>query len=707
MPLSDALAILVIYNTLYCMNRQKPRRNRGIILTRSGWQKLQNARVSLEFQEKSGDKYTLEELSERTGLTTATLTRVLAREEGVDKRTLVHLFMAFNLELNKSDYSKPDPDFEKLEGAIASLRQDWGEATDVTVFYGRTEELATLEKWILKDRCRLVALLGMGGIGKTSLAVKIAEQIKDRFEYVIWRSLCNAPPLKDILANFIQFLSNEQETETDVPESVGDRVLRLIDYLREHRCLIVLDNAETIMQSGAHAGRYREGYSDYGELLRRVGEVPHQSCLVLTSREKPKEVASLEGEAPPVRSLQLSGLKQVEGQKIFELKGLCGAESEWEALIERYSGNPLALKIVATTIQDVFDGNVAEFLKQDTAVFGDIRELLDQQFERLSDQEKEIMYWLAINREPVSLSELREDIVSLVSQSKFLEALESLGRRSLVERSASLFTLQPVVMEYVTERLIDQICKEIATQNIELFRYHALMKAQAKDYVRDTQVRLILQPVINGLLTVFRSKRGIENQLTKILAMLRETSPLEPGYTGGNVFNLLRHLETDISGYDFSHLTVWQADLRSVNLQNANFAHANLAKSVFVETFGGIFSVAFSPKGELLATGDTNGEIRLYQVADGQQLLTCEGHSGWVWSVAFSPDGHTLASGSDDQTVKLWDASTGQCLKTLQHHSGGVWSVAFSPDGHVLASGSDDQTIKLWNVSTGKCRITI
>ena len=95
------------------MKLQQPRRNRGIILTRSGWQKLQNATLELEFQEKSGDKYTLEELSERTGLTTVTLTKVLARKEGVDKRTLVHLFMEFNLELNQSDYSKIDNDLER------------------------------------------------------------------------------------------------------------------------------------------------------------------------------------------------------------------------------------------------------------------------------------------------------------------------------------------------------------------------------------------------------------------------------------------------------------------------------------------------------------------------------------------------------------------------------------------------------------------
>ena len=675
-----------------------PRRKRGVILTSEGWEKLQKAKLESEFEENSGNRYSIEELSDRAGLNPCTVGKLLAREEGVDKRTLELIFKVFNLELSKDCYSNSDP----------TKRLDWGEAISVSVFYGRTEELATLEQWIVSDRCQLVALLGMGGIGKTALSVKLAEQIQDKFEYVIWRSLRDALPVQAILANLIQFLSNNQETDSDLPERVSDRISRLLEYLQHHRCLLVLDNAESILRSGSRAGKYREGYEGYGEFLRRVGEATHQSCLVLTTREKPKEVASLEGDALPVRSLRLTGLNEVEGQKIFRVKGLSGSETELRTLVNNYAGNALALKVVATTIQDLFDGSISEFLKQDMAVFGDIRDLLDQQFERLSDLEKDTIYWLAINREPISLSQLRSDLVSLLPQPKLMEALESLGRRSLVEKSASLFTLQPVVMEYVTQRFVEQVCEEIFTQNIDLFRCHALIKAQAKDYVRDTQVRLILKPVVNGLIAALRSKLTLKNQLNKILLLLREESPLEPGYTGGNILNMLCQMKTDLTGYDFSYLTIWQADLRGINLHNVNFSYADLAKSVFTKTFASISSVAFSPDGKFLATSDTNGEICLWrEFADGEQLLSITEHSSWVRTVAFSPDGQTLVSCSTDRTLKLWNVSTGECLKTLRGHTSRVWCVAFSPDGKTLASSSDDQTVKLWNASTGECLKTL
>jgi WD40 repeat protein len=580
--------------------------------------------------------------------------------------------------------------------SIKNLRQDWGEATDVSVFYGRTEELAKLEQWIIQDSCRLVALLGMGGIGKTSLSIKLAQQIQDEFEYVIWRSLRNAPPIQEILADFIKFLSNQQAT--DLPEDVGAKISLLIEYLRASKCLLVLDNAESILQGGDKAGEYREGYEDYGELFRRVGGVSHQSCLIMTSREKPQEIASSEGETLPIRSLQLTGLKVQDGEEIFLFKGLSGTEDEQKKLIDFYQGNPLALKIISTTIKELFDSNIFEFLAQGSVVFGGIRDVLDQQFNRLSDLEREIMYWLAINREPVTLSELREDIVSLASQPKLIEALESLIRRSLIEKVAKSFTLQNVVMEYMTNRLIEQVSEEIRKENFELFNNHALIKAIAKDYVRESQIRLILKPVADRL---------TREQTQNIVSILRNQAEISTGYATGNIINLLVYLKIDLCRYDFSNLMIKQAYLQGVNLQGVNFAQSEITKSVFTETFGSVEAVAFSPDGKLLVVGDTNGQIRVWQVSNSKEILSFQAHTSWIMSIAFSCDGVTFASAGKDQTIRLSDIRTGECLKILQEHTNLIRSIVFSPDGQALASASADQTVRVWNVSTGECLKTL
>jgi NB-ARC domain/WD domain, G-beta repeat/Pentapeptide repeats (8 copies) len=692
------------------MNRRNRKRNRGIILTLKGWEKFQKAKLEWELREKSGSKYTLEEISERAQLAPNTVTKILVREEGVDKQTLVRLFMVFNLNLEKSDYLKSDPNWTHIESLKTPKRIDLEEVC-FSIFDGRTTELAVLKQWLIQEQCQVVALLGMGGIGKTSLAAKLVHEIQGRFEYVIWRSLYNAPPLCDLLADLIQFLSDDQISETDLPKSVNRRISQLIDYLRQHHCLIILDNAETILQSGAIAGSYRVEYSDYGQLIKRVGQALHTSCLILTSWEKPKDIASLEGEALPVRSLQIKGLKEEEGNKIFHSKGLSVEDFQMKALMERYSGNPLALKIVATTIQVLFNGNISEFLNQKIIVFGDIKTLLDQQFERLSDSEREIMYWLAINREPMTISLLQEDIVSSAISHRLIEALESLLRRGLinkvtptqVEKNAPLFTLEPILMEYVTSKLIKKVCEEITNQEIVFLRYYALSKAQSKEYVKVNQIHCILKPVIDELLTIFKTKKRLEENFTQILAKLQEESPQERGYTGGNIFNLLCQLSTNLRGYDFSHLSVWQADLRGINLSQANFQNANLSKSVFTKNFSRIAAVAFSPNGKILATSDASGKIFLWQrFAENEQFLISQGHISWVQTIAFSPDGSTISSGGADQNVKLWDTRTGKCLKTLTGHSKRVRAVAFSPQGNTLACGSDDQTVSLWALRTSQ-----
>ncbi|MEW5860520.1 MAG: serine/threonine-protein kinase [Cyanobacteriota bacterium] len=115
-----------------------------------------------------------------------------------------------------------------------------------------------------------------------------------------------------------------------------------------------------------------------------------------------------------------------------------------------------------------------------------------------------------------------------------------------------------------------------------------------------------------------------------------------------------------------------------------------------------VTSIAFSPDGQLLASGSNDETIKLWQPITGKEIRTLTGHSDWVNSVAFSSDGQILASGSKDMTIKLWQPITGKEIRTLKGHSFPVNSVAFSPDGQLLASGSWDNTTKLWQTVTGK-----
>jgi WD40 repeat protein len=590
--------------------------------------------------------------------------------------------------------------------SFSSVQVDWGEATDVSLFYGRELELQQLKQWILDEQCRVVALLGMGGIGKTSISVELAQQIQSEFQFVIWRSLRNAPPLEEILADIITFIS--PQPNLDLPEDHYKQISLLIELIRQFRCLIILDNGESILQEGDRAGQYQKGYQNYGELFKRLGETRHQSCLMLTSREKPREIAALEGKSLNVHSLLMPGLATENCREVIQSKGIYGTELQWNQLIHRYGGNPLAIKIVTTTIKDLFAGQVNEFLEQiqqGTAIFGDIRDLLEQQLERLSALETEIMYWLAINRESVYLTELKADLLEFVSPTELIESLESLRRRSLIEKSQDGFTQQPVVMEYIIEQFINQIVSEIQTEDLNYLHRYAILKSQAKDYIRESQNRLILTPIIRQIVTQYRLRGELQEKFHRLLAILKCQSQPYPSYAGGNIINLCHYLDLNLADYNFSRLTIWQAYLQDANLQDVNFSEADLSRSVFAKTLGNGLTVALGMNHQL-ATGDTEGKILLWNVQDGQQCLIFQGKTGSIKTISFSSNGELLASGSEDKIVRIWQVSTGECLQRFFGHQETINCVSFNSEGTLLASGSEDQQIKLWRVKTGDCIYT-
>ncbi len=637
--------------------------------------------------------------------------------------------------------------------------RDWGEAPDVSTFYAREAELEQLRHWVLERRCRLAALLGFGGIGKTTLAVRLAAQIQEHFDVIIWRSLRHAPTLDGLLNQLIPVMSDQQESDMSIRS--------LVNWMRRSRCLVILDNCETILQWGK-TGHYQSGYEGYGDLFRSVGEAVHKSCVILTSREKPPEIALLEGMDETVYSLSVKGAPDL-AHCILQARQLTGNPAQKQQLCDYYGNSPLALKIVASSIQDLFDGDIQEFLNQGAISFNGIRRLLDQHMQRLTPLEQSIMTWLAINQDWTKIATLAHDIAPPEPRANLLEALESLVWRSLIEKQSGRYMLQPVVMEYVTDKLVQQVCAEIGKQGrggvgeageteAPLFCTHALLKTTVPDYIRASQIRLIAQPILACLQTIFPTQAALGKQFQHLLEQFRSSDnssapycrflPSSLSYGPGNLLNLCVQAGMSLSQFDFSYLTIRHTYLRQSILQGLNVANATFITPAFTQIFGSILNVAYSPDGTLIATADSVGGVYLWGVEDGQLQVSCQGHPCWVWAIAFSPDGALLATGGEDQTVRLWDVATGRCLHVLESDNGIIWAVAFSPDGRqvaiagqqsaitiwdvvtqdtytlcghsddvhavafspdgdVLASGSHDHTIKLWNLATGDCTQTL
>ncbi|MGK7894786.1 MAG: CHAT domain-containing protein [Xenococcus sp. (in: cyanobacteria)] len=147
-------------------------------------------------------------------------------------------------------------------------------------------------------------------------------------------------------------------------------------------------------------------------------------------------------------------------------------------------------------------------------------------------------------------------------------------------------------------------------------------------------------------------------------------------------------------------IKIWNAktgrEIRSLNGPGEGVI--GLTYSVFTKNYNGLYNVAFSPDGTILASAGVKQPIKLWRLSNGTIKTILTGHQGSVFTVAFSPDGKYLASGSSDRTIRIWDLSKAENIQILSHDDS-VLTVAFSPDGHTLISGGRDRKIKIWHLS--------
>ncbi|MEG4169150.1 MULTISPECIES: NB-ARC domain-containing protein [unclassified Microcoleus] len=324
-----------------------------------------------------------------------------------------------------------------------TLHQDLSEMPELADFYHRTLELDTLTTWILQQRSRLIALTGISGIGKTSLAVQLVQQIKDEFEYAVWYTFDEFPSIDKFQSNLIQLFSQSEKLNSS---ATNPKRLPLIKYLQNHHCLIVLDDIHNLFCSGELAGKYKPECEEYRSLFKQIEKLSHQSCFLLIGWEQPREVTQVKSQNTLIRTLQLKGLDIAAGREILRDYGLEESDNS-EALIHRYQGNPLWLKSVGNLIEEL-GISATELLLDDTILLPeDLKDVLQQQYDRTSELEKQVMSLLARENQPVNLAKLLEK--GQISSSDLLNALQSLSRRCLIEKEGSLYTLSSVFRQYI------------------------------------------------------------------------------------------------------------------------------------------------------------------------------------------------------------------------------------------------------------------
>ena len=314
-------------------------------------------------------------------------------------------------------------------------------APQIINFHNRETELQTLFYWILNQNTHLISILGLSGIGKTTLVKRFIDLHQQKFDAIVWRSLKFPQSLNLLLDDLLK------HHKLDSLPTINDKLKQLFDILTNKKCLIILDDLQNIFIPSQFAGKYQPEYQDYQTLFKMITETQHQSSVILISQEQCPEMECLDEELYPIKSLELSGLDNPE---ILKNTGLKNKDS-WLKLIKLYEGNLLYLKSISILINKNYDDQVADFLAENTLhITNQMQSHFYDTFHHLSPQEQQIVLELSKFENTISREELRQSLN--LSSVDFNNSLQSLQQRYLVTKIKEdkiLFKLSPVFQESV------------------------------------------------------------------------------------------------------------------------------------------------------------------------------------------------------------------------------------------------------------------
>ncbi|WOD38947.1 NACHT domain-containing protein [Nodosilinea sp. E11] len=562
---------------------------------------------------------------------------------------------------------------------------------------GRENELATLTRWVVADRCRTVVLWGLPGVGKTALAAAIADVLASQYDQCGYLAIPPDGAMADGLEAIAQWLAPAPLTVIQ-----GATIDEVLEQLEQRRILLIIDGMEHLFAPQQLAGYYREGTEAMQQLFHGGAERQHQSCLIWVSREKPADLAQVTGLR--VREYAVGDLANTAAQGLLKALGTPTANpDDWAALVERYGSHPLVLRGLGSTLREVYQGQPIALLQSpELTVPTVVQRYFTAALERLLAEEWALLYWLALAQEPVSLEHLNGAMHPPPDDGVVQSVI---GRGWVLGTPADglVLSLSAVVQSLVLARLHEALVAELESESLQWLHRLPLITMTAREVVQERQRAAVLMPLVDALKQRYATDEALATKGDRLLTALGALTG-QPGYGASNLIHLFQYLGLAISGANFSNLAIYQGDLRRVSLQGANFSQAQFRDTAFATALGRNPVAAFSPDGQHLATGDHEGRLLLWNLQRGKLVWMFDegqGQGQGIGALAFSPTSDLLAVGTETGKIWLWPVGATYQTDVLDEHQAAVKALAFSPDGSQLASGDDQGRLCLWEVASG------
>ncbi|MCZ2207735.1 ATP-binding protein [Cylindrospermopsis raciborskii] len=322
------------------------------------------------------------------------------------------------------------------------------EAPGTEDFYGRERELSLLQTKILEEKCNLIILLGIRGIGKTALALELVNRIKPKFDLIIYKSLHLQTTLTELITEIID--PNIDLHDDITQDNSTYQLSHLKKSLAQRRYLIILDDVNCVFKNHSQNQQLSGEYQLYSNLFKLLSSVKTQSCVILISSERIPELSVSTNNCHNTFSWELSGLgaDAVNLLKKYQLKH----PQTYQTLIDIYEGNPRYLQIIAHLIQDLFAYDTNKFLQlQQPCIDIELTTFLKHTLEGLSSLETEILKFIANQSGSIPLTDLEnhyhvhQDVVNSIQSLKrrYLLSTQLVNERVILE-------ISPVIKKFLS-----------------------------------------------------------------------------------------------------------------------------------------------------------------------------------------------------------------------------------------------------------------
>ncbi|MCC3424563.1 MAG: ATP-binding protein [Microcoleus sp. PH2017_01_SCD_O_A] len=445
----------------------------------------------------------------------ATLKRFWTQQP-IRRETFIHICKAVGVKNWQDIVAREIQEPELLLAAIADIALDnQNDRTfplpenlpPVRNWVQRTKEIDTLKTTIVNSDIAAISIVGLPGIGKTTLISQLIRQFhteKTPFTCAAWQSLQSAtgkaPPCDRTIDSLLFTLSNGDITTAVTPQDDSfQKIEKLIKIIKAKPCLIVFDRAETLLKAGEAkaAGYFADDCAEYAWLFKQLLETEHQSKIIFTSRESLAEL-------PPTvtREIQLNGLDRDSAISLLQSFNLTANPEELAEMGDRYSGHPKALQLVAALIRDdtEFQGNVGNFLHQrDWLLIRDIERLIDEIIARLGDGEQTCLGRISVYQSseyPLSFAGISAQMPEVSKYELKENIILALKRRQLLyyDRHLKSYQLHPLIQEK-GEHLLNQNSENVRTAHSQAYNYYISIPLKPESEWQDIED---IQPLIRA-----------------------------------------------------------------------------------------------------------------------------------------------------------------------------------------------------------------